>query len=64
MVDDQLVSLSVISASLAAIGLSVLMLHLRHRRRRVGWIPWNGVLFAAIVIAAVAIAHLLDLERR
>lgn len=46
------------------IALSVVMLRIRHRRRTGGWIPWNGLLFAAITIGAVATAHLLGIQPR
>lgn len=61
--DDSFFTLAVALGSLVLIGLSVLMLRRRHRRRVTGWVPWNGVLFAAIVIAAIALAHLLGVQR-
>lgn len=64
MLDDQGLTLGFLLGSLGLICLSVLMLHLRHRRRATGWVPWNGLLFMAIVIAALALAHLFGVQRR
>lgn len=64
MLDDQGLTLGFLLGSLGLIGLSVLMLRLRHRRRTTGWVPWNGLLFMAIVIAALALAHLLGVQSR
>lgn len=64
MWDDQGLTLGFLLGSLGVICLSVLMLRLRQRRRTIGWVPWNGLLFAAIVVAALALAHLLGVQRR
>ena len=64
MQDDQGLTLGFLLGSLGLVCLSVLMLQLRHRRRTTGWVPWNGLLFGAIVAAALALAHLLGVQQR
>jgi len=48
--------------------LIVLLSVMMQRRPRVPgqprWVPWNGLLFAGILIVAFAIAHLFGVERQ
>ena len=51
--------------ALALAAMAVLVQRGRGRTRRpAGWVPWNGVLFIAIVVAAVALAHMLGIGQR
>lgn len=61
---DELPYVLVLAAALFVAGLAVVMMRRQHRRLLTGWVPWNGLLFAAIVIAAIMMAHLLGIERR
>ena len=61
---DELPYALVLAAALFVAGLAVVMMRRQHRRLATGWVPWNGLLFAAIVIAGIMIAHLLGIERR
>lgn len=64
-VDDAGLTAAVLAVSLAVIGLAALMQR-RQRKRHLpaGWVPWNGLLFLAIVVAAISLAHLLGVRQR
>jgi hypothetical protein len=55
---------AVLAIAVMAVVMAVFMLRRNHRRHMSGWVPWNGILFAAIVIGAIAAAHLLGVQQR
>ena len=58
------VTAATLLGALALAAVAVLVQRGRRRTQRpAGWVPWNGVLFVAIVVAAVALAHMLGISR-
>lgn len=63
MQDPQYSAIAIL-AGVAIVLLSVMMQRRPRVPGRPRWVPWNGLLFAGILIVAFAIAHLFGVERQ